>query len=727
MGAGTAMALLRGLHLAAMLSLLGTAGFIAWMLPAALSAPALSAPASSMPDWSVPDALRRQLARSVWVSLVVALLAGCGWFVLQSAAIADADTLSDLLDTLPVVAEHTRYGTIVMLRLGLLLAALVPAALAWKAKVSRPHRLALYLTLLLAAVALGLEGLIGHAGATGGAIGDGLVLSESLHLLAAGVWLGALLPLWLCLRAFSPAQAALVCERFSPIGLACVLLLGGTGFAQGLQLIGSVPALFGTEYGHIALLKITLFLFALVLAALNRLWLTDRLAYPLTYPLADPLAFPSADKPAGARRHLLVSVSVETAVGLAIVTAAAFMASAPPAAHTAPVWPFPWRFSLVTVDEDADFRLEVLISLAAIGAAVALMAASLVVRRLRLVALAVLVVAAVLRGPSLGLLTVEAYPTSFQTSPTGFAAASIVRGQALFGRNCVACHGQEGAGNGPAAASLRIRPADLTQPHIWEHSDGEMFWFLTHGLDDPEAGPPGGDQNGPHGGNQGGSLGGLAMPGFGATLSADDRWALIDFIRAHNAGVGVRQDGMFEVPVRAPAVAMICAGMTASSMQDLHGHVVLVVADLAARYEIPPLSGVSTIDLVLRDGAGLASRDGAGLASRDGAGLASRDGAGLASRDGAGLASRDGAGDEAASCVAADPAAWAAYAVLAGRTPDTLAGTAFLVDPEGWLRAVQRPGPADALQTRDDLIAAIRHIVASPIQPPSGGQHDHHH
>ncbi len=129
-----------------------------------------------------------------------------------------------------------------------------------------------------------------------------------------------------------PAAAAPVCERFSPIGLACVLVLAGTGFAQALELIGSLPALFGTPYGHIALLKITLFLVALALAALNRLWLTDRLA---------------AGAP-GARRQLLVSVSIETVFGLAIVTAAAFLASTVPGAHQAPVWPFSWQFSLIT-------------------------------------------------------------------------------------------------------------------------------------------------------------------------------------------------------------------------------------------------------------------------------------------------------------------------------------------------------------------------------------------
>jgi putative copper export protein len=134
-----------------------------------------------------------------------------------------------------------------------------------------------YLTLVLVVIALALQCMIGHAGATAGAIGDGLVLSESLHLLAAGIWLGALLPLWLSLRALAPAQAVLVCERFTPIGLACVLVLAGTGFAQGLALISSLTALFGSQYGHFAVLEITLFAVALALAALNRLWLTDRL------------------------------------------------------------------------------------------------------------------------------------------------------------------------------------------------------------------------------------------------------------------------------------------------------------------------------------------------------------------------------------------------------------------------------------------------------------------
>src|SRR3954466_12394413 len=202
----TLMALLRGLHLATMVSLLGTAAFTVWMLPAVAEPPA---------------ALRRRLYRLCQVSGTVAILAGAAWFVLQTGARADVGSWPALLDALPVVALHTRYGTIMLARLLLVLVAAVLGRLETKRSS--------YLILVLSAVALGLQGLIGHAGATAGATGHELVISE---VLAAGLWLGALLPLWLSVQALSSTQAAILCERFTPMGLACVLVLAGTGLAQ---------------------------------------------------------------------------------------------------------------------------------------------------------------------------------------------------------------------------------------------------------------------------------------------------------------------------------------------------------------------------------------------------------------------------------------------------------------------------------------------------------------
>jgi putative copper export protein/mono/diheme cytochrome c family protein len=616
--AASIMAGLRGLHLAASVSLLGTAAFVAWMLPAA---------------GKVPARLHRRLVRLWWVSGAVALLAGLAWFTLQAAAIAGAGTVAETWAAVPLVAAHTRFGSTLMVRLGLLLVATI-LGLAGRGVI---------FAIVPAAVALGLQGVIGHAGATAG---SSLVLTEALHLLAAGVWLGSLLPLWISVLALPPAAAASVCYRFSPIGLACVLVLAGTGIVQAITLIATLPALLGTHYGHIALLKIGLFLLALALAAVNRLWLTERLG------------------PGNRRRHLLVSVGIETVIGFTIITVAAFLASSIPGVHDAPIWPFTWQFSLVTLREAPEFREEVVVSLLIIGGAVLLMAAALLFRRLVLLTLIILVAAVVWRAPSFSLLMVEAYPTSFPTSPTGFSVGSIAHGQALFMQHCVVCHGPDGDGDGPAAGGLRIRPVDLTQPHILAHTDGEMYWFMTHGVDDPE--------------------GGRAMPAFADALTTEDRWALIDYVRAHSAGVALQQDIAFGTPVRAPALPIACSGVSAATMADLMGHAVVVfLGDTPA--------AVPTRDAVTL------------------------------------LVSQNDLKPTPTTCIAADPAAWNAFAVLADLPLDEAAGSAFLVDPNGWLRAVQRPGPTNGWHSRDDLLAAIRGICAHPIEQSSGALHEHHH
>lgn len=617
-------ALMRGLHLAAALSLLGVAGFSAWILPAART---------------VPGRLHTALSRLQWIGGALALLAGSAWFVLQAAVIADADTWSNIWRALPVVAAHTRFGTMLMLRLVLI-------AIATLAGLTRFGR---YPVVILAAAALATHGAIGHAGATRGSTGGALLLSEALHLIAAGLWLGALLPLWLSLRDLRLADAAAVCMRFSPLGLACVLILAGTGLAQGLALIGGFPALFGTDYGRIALLKIALFLLALALAGINRLWLTDRLAAAGTR----------------ARQELMVSALAEALIGLTIVTAAAFLASAVPGIHQQPVWPFSWQFTLATVGEDADFRREMLVSVALIAASVLFMVVGLLLRRFRWMALILLIAAAVWRGPSFGLLIAEAYPTSFLTSPSGFSAGSIARGQTLFARYCVACHGPNGEGNGPAAAALRIRPADLTQPHIWGHTDGEMFWWLTHGIDDPGAGPGGG----------------LVMPGFQAAIPDEGRWALIDYVRAHSAAVSFERDPAFDTPVPAPSGPIACNGLPAAAMSGLHGHAVLAILGATERERLP----AGTVVLAVPNEAWSATPP------------------------------------EAGACVATGVAAGDAYAILAGLPPDQATGTTFLIDANGWLRSVRHPGAAN------DLAAAIRAIQAHPLEQRHGASHEHHY
>ncbi len=628
--ADTLLALLRGLHLAATLSLLGVVGFIAWLLPAA------AADGREM----LPTLIR------LWrVSGLFALLLLIAWFVLQAAIIAGASDLHQVVRALPLVAEHTRYGGAMVARAGLLLLATLLAG---------KSRLRIYLAIVLAAVALGLEGLIGHAGAMGGRTGVGIMASEALHLLAAGLWLGALLPLWLSLGRLIPHAAAAICERFSPIGLGCVLVIAGTGLAQGIELIGGLPGLVGTHYGRIALLKIALFLAALALAAINRLRLTDRLSKAT----------------ADARSRLRLSVSGEILAGLAIILAAAFLASSMPATHETPVWPFSWRPSLGAAS-DPNIRRQLLMILLPSAVAGISTALGLFWRPVFWLSLAVFVVTVMLAGVRLApLLTVDAYPTTFATSPTEFADSSIVRGAALFATNCAVCHGRDAKGDGPAAKSLPVQPADLTAAHFWVHTEGDLFWFISHGKNAPS--------------------GTAAMPAFGNVLSSDDRWALIDFLKGHNAGQSMLITGRWNTPTPLPQFDAICANGSTIDLDDLRGRVLHIVADPETLPPAPSAQNGSDVTTIL-------------------------------------LSLDRKAKPIGSACMTVEPAAWKAFSILLGVAPEGLAETHVLADQNGWLRARWRPGDPGNWNDPQMLAAVIRDITAHPLAVATGGGHDHHH
>ena len=441
------VALLRGVHMAALVSLFGTLVFLTLVAPSAVAEAPKDAPR-----------LQRRLLRVARISAALALIIGVAWIAVESAVIAGAGSVAMTLQALPVVALRTQFGQWLLVR-GVLLLAALPLLRPWRAGNAGAA--------VLAAIALALQPMLGHAGALGGSLGTTLIISEILHLLAAGAWLGGLLPLFITLGTLPHNAAATACRSFTPVGLSAVLVLGGTATVQVTEFMGGVPGLFGTGYGHIALVKLGLFAVLLALAAINRLALTDRLA---------------GAAPDAARRHMRVSVATEAVLGTLVVLTAGFLASHAPGTHEQPVWPFAWRPSL-SAFYVPELRNEVTLALLAAGAAVIIAVIGVVWRKVRWPALVVAAITLALAIPHLDLLFVEAFPTSFYTSPTEFAATAIVHGAKLFAANCVVCHGAEGRGDGPSAKSLPWPPADLTAEHFWAHSDGELFWYFSHGFE----------------------------------------------------------------------------------------------------------------------------------------------------------------------------------------------------------------------------------------------------
>jgi copper resistance protein D len=136
---------------------------------------------------------------------------------------------------------------------------------------------------LTAALLASLAG-VGHSQIEEGVAGVIHVTSDAAHLLAAGAWLGGLLPLGFILahygRKTDTARATDLDEvllQFSGMGYVAVATLIGSGLVNGWFLIGNVSGLFATSYGQLLLLKLVLFTGMLALAASNRFWIVPSL------------------------------------------------------------------------------------------------------------------------------------------------------------------------------------------------------------------------------------------------------------------------------------------------------------------------------------------------------------------------------------------------------------------------------------------------------------------
>src|ERR1019366_1717496 len=68
-----------------------------------------------------------------------------------------------------------------------------------------------------------------------------------------------------------------------------------------------------------------------------------------------------------------------------------------------------------------------------------------------------------------------------RANPVPASADAVKRGQALFHRDCEQCHGKAGHGDGPQAASLNPKPADLASERVQTQADGAFFWKMTEG------------------------------------------------------------------------------------------------------------------------------------------------------------------------------------------------------------------------------------------------------
>jgi len=527
----------RWLHLASSVLLVGAAAMIVL---------------AGRSDRATAQQWERRVLVSAWVWALLALVSGLVVLGVQTALFEGRADAAFEPRAVGRVLLETQAGRVWLVRAGLL--AVLAAFLSLRVSVERraDWRAARGQNVLLGVAALVPLAAAGHAAAVEPGTARAIVL-DGLHLLGAGFWVGGLLPLAQLLSASSTEAGAdarpyavLAVRRFSRAAFLMVAVLAVTGTALAIFHVGSVAGLVGTSYGRLLLSKLALLLLALVFAALNRSVLLARLG-------GDG---PTVGRPA--MRRLSGFVVVEAALALGILIVVAAMNVTPPARHEPPVWPFTIRLSFAALEGRADETMRALIgSQVAVVGLVALIA-GLAMRAWRL-PLGAVALAMLGAGAGLGLppLAIDAYPTTYLRPSVAYQVGAITAGAALYQANCAGCHGPRGAGDGPDGRGLPRSPADLRAPHTAQHTAGDLFWWISHGIP------------------------GSGMPGFGSRLSEEERWELINYLRALSAGYAARGMGSTVERDRrwlvAPDFTFTVGPTPPRALKDYRGRSVLIV------------------------------------------------------------------------------------------------------------------------------------------------------
>ena len=243
------------------------------------------------------------------MALIGALLSVAG-LVLMTSAMSGETALAALWPPVQMMVLETDVGMAWAVRMtALIVVAIRPG---W------------WLASFAGAIALASLAWSGHGAMDEGALRFWHFLSDILHLLAAGAWLGAMLALVLMARGLVDEarirSLAFAVRRFEWVGAAIVLTLSITGVVNYLFIVGPRldEVLLGT-YGMLLAIKVLLFAAMLVLAALNRFHLGPALQQALR-----------DGQHVVAANALRRSVAVELAIALLIVALVAWLGTLSP-------------------------------------------------------------------------------------------------------------------------------------------------------------------------------------------------------------------------------------------------------------------------------------------------------------------------------------------------------------------------------------------------------------
>jgi putative copper resistance protein D len=210
--------------------------------------------------------LEKQLGPVIFLSLFIMGFTAIGLLLLTAGAMGEGwrDALN--LSVLQDVLLDTEFGKVWQFRF--ISICLLIAVMALPG-----HHLWRNMT-VAAALALGTLGFVGHAAIEGGIAGFGHELNHAVHLLSAGFWFGALVPVALLLgdgsrnNLNSTSQTAL--DRFSGAGHFAVAMVLATGAINTWLIVGGWPNNPRSPYQTLLRAKIILVGAMIGLAVINR-------------------------------------------------------------------------------------------------------------------------------------------------------------------------------------------------------------------------------------------------------------------------------------------------------------------------------------------------------------------------------------------------------------------------------------------------------------------------
>ena len=228
---------------------------------------------STLVPFTLAGTIDQRLRAMRLVAIAIAVSATFAVLPLEASALGGGWGDAGDLTTIKDIVFDTSIGD------AWLVQAIAVIALAMTSWLVPPQRQAA--TALCAGLLLGCRALMGHSIMGEGAAGDLLQLSYLIHVLSAGAWLGALVPLLFVVCQFNKQdegqEAAAGLRRFSIVGQVMVALAVFTGAVNTGLILGRLPLVWSQPYQLLLAAKICLVGAMIVIALINRIVIVPRI------------------------------------------------------------------------------------------------------------------------------------------------------------------------------------------------------------------------------------------------------------------------------------------------------------------------------------------------------------------------------------------------------------------------------------------------------------------